>query len=157
MEKTENTNELKINNIEKFSSDNIRERQGYDLFRNLIEDKESLQDFVDKFEDIYYISVSPFKIEEFKDYPIIYNILKKYEHTAEYRPLEIMFFKFKSVSEEQKEAMRRYLKETYWERATLDETEYGYVIWYFGGSQWRNSSAFMDDIKKIYPVKTLVK
>ncbi len=74
MEKTENTNELKINNIEKFSSDNIRERQGYDLFRNLMEDKESLQDFVDKFEDIYYISVSPFKIEEFKDYPIIYNI-----------------------------------------------------------------------------------
>jgi hypothetical protein len=35
-----------------------------------------------KFDDIYYLSVSPFKIEKYKNRGTIYEILKRYEKAA---------------------------------------------------------------------------
>jgi hypothetical protein len=56
-----------------------------------------------KFDDIYYLSVSPFDIEKYKDNEAIYDILKRYKHTAERRKLELMIFKTKEISEEEKQ------------------------------------------------------
>jgi hypothetical protein len=68
---------------------------------------------VDKFDDIYYLSVHPQEIEKYKDNPTIYEILKRYQHTAEWHKLEIMIFKMKEFSEEQKQEAFERLRKIY--------------------------------------------
>lgn len=151
------SNEIKLDSIDKFTSNNARNRYWYDLFNNLENDKESVQDFVNKFEDIYYISINSLNFDWYKDYPLIDKIIEQYQHTTEWRPMEIMFFKYKALSLEQKQAAKEYLQKTYWDWAQLDETEYWYVVWYFWWSLWRTNSYYMNEVMKIYPVKKLVK
>jgi hypothetical protein len=102
------------------------------------------------------LSVNPFEIEKYKDNPALYEILKRYEHWAEYRKLEIMLFKLKEISEEEKQKILEKLrKEFEWMNIKLDDTKYVYIVWYFWWTSWRTNSAYMEEIKKIYPVKTL--
>lgn len=155
IENNDNNLEIKINAITNLK--NSINKTEYSLFQNLESWWETLQDFVNKFDDIYTLSVSPFSIESYKDYPEIYKILQRFLHTAENRPLNIMFFKYKTLTPEQKQAAQDFIKKTYWDRAQLDESEYWYIVWYYKWSLWRTMQYYIDEIKKIYPVKTLVK
>ena len=67
-----------------------------------------------------------------------------------------MIFKFKELPEEKRqEILERLRKEYEWIEIKLDDSKYWYVVWYFGWSQWRRNSSYMEEIKKIYPVKEL--
>ena len=56
----------------------------FDLYKNFSESEESLKNFWETFSDFYYISCAPFKksIEQWKDIPEIYEILKRSIHMA---------------------------------------------------------------------------
>ena len=137
-----------------FELSKIRDETWSYILENLINDQEKLKEFVNRFDDIYYLSVSPNKIEWYKSYPTIYDVLKRYKHTAEWRNLELMIFKQKEFSEEQKEDALKKLKAMYpWLDVKLDDTKYLYIVGYFGWTAWRTNSYYMEEIKKIYPVK----
>jgi hypothetical protein len=78
-----------------------------------VNDQDKLKEFTDKFDSIYYLSVHPQEIERYKDNPAIYGILKRYEHTAEFRKLELMIFKMKEASEKQKQEALERLRKMY--------------------------------------------
>ena len=149
--------EQKIEDLPEFEIWKIRDETYGNIFNELSYDWEIQKKYIEsKFDDIYYLSVSPNDIEKYADNPAIYEILKRYEHTAERHKLELMIFKFKKLSEEQRQEILERLKKEYeWLEIKLDESRYWYVVWYFGWSQWRWNSSYMEEIKKIYPVKTL--
>ena len=146
------TNEV----LSDFELGKIRDETASYLFQNIWYDEGKLKEFVDKFDDIFYLSVSPSKIEWYKSYPAIYNILKRYKHTAEWHNLELMIFKQKEFSEEQKQEAIEKLRAMYpWLDIKLDDTKYLYIVGYFGWTAWRTKSYYMEEIKKIYPVKQM--
>ena len=98
MDKIKNLSESDLN-LPDFELDKIRDETWNYIFENFSRDEGKLQEFVDKFDDIYYLSVHPQEIEKYKDNPTIYEILKRYQHTAEWHKLEIMIFKMKEFSE----------------------------------------------------------
>lgn len=153
----ENNTELtqKIEDLQGFEIGKIRDETWSYIFQNL-HDEERLKEFSDKFDDIFYLSVFPTEIEQYEYNPVIYEILKRYEHTAEWHNLEIMIFKMKEASEEEKQEALEKLKTMYpWLNVQLDDTKYQYIVGYFGWTAWRTNSYYMEEIKKIYPVKTL--
>ena len=155
MDKIENSSELDLN-LPDFEFGKIRDETWSYIFENFSRDEDKLQEFVNKFDDIYYLSVHPQEIEKYKDNPTIYGILKRYQHTAEWHKLELMIFKMKEFSEEQKlEALERLRKMYPWLDIKLDDTKYQYVVGYYWWTAWRSNSYYMNEIKKIYPVKTL--
>ena len=157
MDKKENNSELShnIKELNDFEIWKIRDETTSYIFQNL-NDEKSLKEFTDKFDDIFYLSLHPSNIEEYKSNPAIYEILKRYEHTAERHKLEIMIFKMKEISEEQKQETLNRFKKMYPELdIKLDETKYQYIVGYFGWTAWRTNSSYMEEIKKIYPVKIL--
>ena len=134
----------------------IRDETWSYIFENFMNNQDKLKEFVGKFDDIYYLSVSPNNIEWFKHYPAIYDILKRYKHTAEWRNLELMIFKLKEISEEQKQETLERLRKMYpWLNIKLDDTKYEYIVGYYWWTAWRSNSYYMNEIKKIYPVKEL--
>ena len=139
-----------------FEQGKIRDETWSYIFENLMNEQDKLKEFTDKFDSIYYLSVHPQEIEIYKDNPVIYGILKRYEHTAEFRKLELMIFKMKEASEKQKQEALERLKKMYpWMDIKLDDTKYQYVVGYYWWTAWRSNSYYMDEIKKIYPVKTI--
>ena len=159
MDKTENDSRLthKIDDLRWFEIAKVRDETWSYIFEGLYDDSKKLKEFLDKFDDIYYLSVSPREIEKYKNNAVIYNILKRYEHTAEWHNLELMIFKMKELSEEQKqEALRRAMEMYPWWDIKIDETNYLFIVWYFGWTAWRTNSYYMEQIMKLYPVKSLV-
>lgn len=157
MDKKENNSELShnIKELNDFEIWKIRDETTSYIFQNL-NDEKSLKEFTDKFDDIFYLSLHPSNIEEYKSNPAIYEILKRYKHTAERHKLEIMIFKMKEISEKQKQETLNRFKKMYPELdIKLDETKYQYIVGYFGWTAWRTNSSYMEKIKKIYPVKIL--
>lgn len=157
--KMENDRERKFNikDLKDFEIWKIRDESCDYIFDAIRDDDEKLKEFLQKFDDIYYLSVSPFKIKEYKDKPIIYEILKRYERAANWYPLEIMLFKIKEISEEEKQKLLERLRKEYeWFPVKLDESKYLCTVWFFGWTSWRTNSYYMGKIREIYPVKTLV-
>jgi len=152
--------EEKIENLPDFEIWKIRDETTSYIFENFWRNKNDVvgkfKEFLGKFDDIYYLSVSPFDIEKYKDNETIYDILKRYKHTAERRKLELMIFKTKEISEEEKQKIiKKVKKETWFDDIKFDETKYRLIVWYFGWTAWRTNSANMEIIKSMYPVKTL--
>ena len=148
--------ELRIEDLPEFEIWKIRDESCSYIFETISDDDEKLKEFLQKFDDIYYLSVSPFEIEKYKDRPTINEILKRYEWAANWHPLEIMLFKIKEIPEEEKEKLiERLQKEYEWFPIKLDESKYMCIVWFFGWTSWRTNSAYIDEIKKIYPVKML--
>ena len=181
----EHTNE-KIENLSEFEIWKIRDETCSYIFQEIngadpLESYSKLSDFIKNFDDIYYLSVHPSEIEKFKDNPAIYEILKRYEHWSEFRKLELMIFKMRAYTEEQKQQVIEKLKEKFWDDAEfvwfdwkiykfryrnewkeefdikLDDTKYIYTVWFFWWTSWRNNSYYMWEIRKLYPVKELIK
>ena len=158
MEQPENKEQVieRIEDLPEFKIWKIRDETFSEIFRDIYNDEEKLQEFTKKFDDIYYMSVSPFEIEKYKDNETLYEILKRYEHTADNRKLELMVFKLKEIPEEERQRILEKLKKEYeWIEIKLDDSKYCFIIWYFGWTTWRTNSWYMEEIKKIYPVKEL--
>ena len=149
--------EQRIEDLPEFKIWKVRDDTSPQLFDSIKNDDEKLKEFVSKFDDIYYFKISPFDTEKYKDNEVISDILRHYAHTAEGWFLEIMVFKLKEWTEEQKKETLAKLRSTFWDSANikLDESKYSYIVWYYWWTMWRTNSAYMRDIKEIYPVKTL--
>ena len=147
---------IKIEDLTEFEIWKIRDESCDYIFDAIRDDEEKLKEYLQKFDDIYYLRVSPFRIEEYKNRPVIYEILKRYEWAANWHPLEIMLFKIKEISEEEKQKLLERLQKEYeWFPLKLDESRYICTVWFFWWTSWRTNSAYMEEIRKIYPVKTL--
>jgi len=156
--KEENNSELShnIDELKGFEIGKIRDETTSYILENFYDDPQKLKEFTDKFDDIFYLSLHPSYIEEYKSNPAIYEILKRYEHTTEWHRMELMIFKMKEIPEKQKQTALEELRKKYpWLDIRIDETKYQYIVGYFGWTAWRTNSSYMEEIKKIYPVKTL--
>ena len=120
--------------------------------------EEALKKYCSYFSDIFYIKCYPFLIDQWKDHPEIYDILKRYAHTANGYPLEILIWKYSD------EAMQRARKITEENRkryedmwfTVRDPNEYQHMIWYFWGTSWRICEEVIKDIKEVAPEKIKV-
>lgn len=147
--------EQKIEDLPEFEIWKIRDDTSPQLFESIKDDDEKLKEFISKFDDIYYFKISPFDTEKYKDNEVISDILRHYAHTAEGWFLEIMVFKLKEWTEEQKKETLAKLRSIAWDNVRLDESKYSYIVWYYWWTMWRINSAYMREIKEIYPVKEL--
>ena len=145
----------RIEDLPEFKIWKVRDDTSPQLFDSIKNDDEKLKEFVSKFDDIYYFKISPFDTEKHKDNEVISDILRHYAHTAEGWFLEIMVFKLKEWTEEQKKETLEKLRSIAWDNVRLDESKYSYIVWYYWWTMWRTNSAYMREIKEIYPVKEL--
>ena len=129
----------------------------FDLYKNFSESEESLKNFWETFSDFYYISCAPFKksIEQWKDIPEIYEILKRSIHMANGFPLEILIGKYSKESMEKAQKItEEKRKEFEWSNIIIwDPKHYVYIVGLFGGSTWRANEEIINDIKKMFPDK----
>ena len=122
--------EIKLEDLPEFEIWKIRDETYGNIFKELSYDGEIQKEYIEnKFDDIFYLSVSPQDIEKYADNQAIYEILKRYEHTAERHRLELMIFKFKELSEEKRQEILERLKREYeWIEIKLDDSKYWYVV-----------------------------
>ena len=107
--------EIKLEDLPEFEIWKIRDETYGNIFNELSYDGEIQKEYIEsKFDDIYYLSISPQDIEKYADNQAIYEILKRYEHTAERHRLELMIFKFKELPEEKKTRNIRKTKKRIW-------------------------------------------
>ena len=148
--------ERKIEGLESFNEGNSNDIS-FDLYKNFTNSEEDFRRYWEAFSDFYYITCVPFdkNIEEWKNVPEIYEILKRYEHTADGHPLEILIGKYSEesmvrariVTEENR-------KEFEWMWLTVwDPKEYMHLVGFFGWSSWRNNQWVIEMIKKMFPDK----
>lgn len=147
--------EIRIEDLPEFKIWKIRDDTSPQLFESIKDDDEKLKEFISKFDDIYYFKISPFDTEKYKDNEVISDILRHYAHTSEGQFIEVMVFKLKEWTEEQKKETLEKLRSIAWDNVRLDESKYSYIVWYYWWTMWRTNSAYMREIKEIYPVKTL--
>ena len=147
--------EIRIEDLPEFKIWKIRDDTSPQLFESIKDDDEKLKEFISKFDDIYYFKISPFDTEKYKDNEVISDILRHYAHTSEGQFIEVMVFKLKEWTEEQKKETLEKLRSIAWDNVRLDESKYSYIVWYYWWTMWRTNSAYMREIKEIYPVKEL--
>lgn len=146
--------------LDRFNMENSRDAT-FDIYDTLNRDKkyeQALKEYCSHFSDIYYIRCFPFSIDQRKDYPKIYDILKRYEHTANGHPLEILIWKHSD------ETMQRARKITEENRKRYEDMwftvwnpkEYQHMIWFFWGTSWRICEEVIKDVKKVAPDKIKV-
>lgn len=135
----------------------------FDLYNNFkpSELNEWVNDLWNKFSNIYIIKCSPFKIDERKDTKDIYDILKRYENKAEWRPIEILIWEYNQDTINQAIQKTEELKKQFeWIRIEVREPyKYMHIIWYFWWTSWRTiqevikhfKSSFKNKIKTITP------
>lgn len=147
--------EIKLEDLPEFEIWKIKDDTSPQLFESIKDDDEKLKEFISKFDDIYYFKISPFDTEKYKDNEVISDILRHYAHTSEGQFIEVMVFKLKEWTEEQKKETLEKLRSIAWDNVRLDESKYSYIVWYYWWTMWRTNSAYMREIKEIYPVKEL--
>ena len=154
-----NVKERKIEWLESFNMDTSNDIS-FDLYKNFADSKESLRKYWEAFSDFYYISCTPFKndMENWKDIPEIYDILKRCMHMTNGHPLEILIWKY---SEESMERARKITeekrKEFEWMGfAVWDPKAYMYLVWFFGGTTWRTNEEIIREIREMFPDKVKI-
>ena len=147
--------EIRIEDLPEFKIWKTKDDTSPQLFESIKDDDEKLKEFISKFDDIYYFKISPFDTEKYKDNEVISDILRHYAHTSEGQFIEVMVFKLKEWTEEQKKETLEKLRSIAWDNVRLDESKYSYIVWYYWWTMWRTNSAYMREIKEIYPVKEL--
>ena len=128
------------------------------LYETLTNSEEEIKKFWNKFSELYYISCSPYEdsIDQRKDIPEIHEILKRFKHTADFHPIEILIGKYNEETiAKEKEQIENLRKEFEWTEITVqDPKNYMYIVWFFGGSQWRANEYIISEIKKMFSDKT---
>lgn len=133
----------------------------FDLYRTFTNSEEEIKKFWDKFSDFYYISCPPFEksIDQWKNMPEIYKILKRCTHMANGFPLEILIGKYNeetmAKAKEKAEEMR---KKVEWSGIIVNDPKpYMYIVWFFGWTTWRTNEEVIREIKEMFPniVKTI--
>ena len=138
--------------IKNFNSEASDDRS-FDLFNNisLWEYNEAIERLWNKFSNMYYIACSPFAIETRKDYPEIYNILKSYAHTAEWRTFELLIWEYNQETIDQMIARNEELKKKYGWINVADPKRYMFIVWFYWWTSWRTIQYIIEKFKKIFP------
>ena len=95
-------------------------------------------------------------IRHWKDFPGIYDILKKHSYSmAEGRPIEILVCKYSDeYMEKARKVTEEKRKEYEWTWIIVrDPNSYAYFPWCFGGSTWRGNQEVIRKIRNIFPDK----
>ena len=142
--------------LEKFSVRNSNDIS-FDLYKNFTDSDESLKKYWDAFSDFYYISCAPFdkSIDQWKNVPEIYAILKRSIHMANGFPLEILIWKYSHESmDKARKITEERRKEFEWTGIVVwDPKEYMYLVGFFGGTSWRTNQYIIKEIKEAFPDK----
>ena len=148
--------ERKIEWLETFTR-NVSNDISFDLYKNFADSEETLRKYWEAFSDFYYISCVPFdkSIEEWKNVPEIYEILKRSEHMANGYPLEILIWKYSEESmAKAKKITEEKRKEYEWMWFTIWEPkEYMYILGFFWWTTWRNNQEIIRRIRDAFPDK----
>ena len=154
-----NIEERKIEWLESFNR-NTTNDISFDLYKNFTDSEENLRKYWEAFSDFYYISCAPFdkSIDQWKNVPEIYNILKRSVHMANGFPLEILIGKYSDESmAKARKITEEKRKEYEWMWFTIwDPKEYMYLVWFFGGTTWRTNQYIIKEIKDMFPDKLKV-
>lgn len=110
--------------------------------------------------ELYYLSIYPTEseIEKWKDVPEIYDIIKGFIDWAEWFCLELLIWKYNDEimeqAKEQVEEMKRVYEGDWWILKMIgDPKSYGYMVWYFWGSWWREAQYLIKELRSKFPEK----
>ena len=129
----------------------------FDLYRNFSNSDDGLKKYWEMFSDFYYISCYPFdgNIEKWKDMPEIYEILKRYEHTANWRHLEVLIGKYSdNAMEKARKITEEKRKEFEWMAVIVwDPKYYMHIVGFFWWTSWRNNQELIREIRNMFADK----
>lgn len=129
----------------------------FDLYRNFSNSDDGLKKYWEMFSDFYYISCYPFdgNIEKWKDMPEIYEILKRYEHTANWRHLEVLIGKYSdNAMEKARKITEEKRKEFEWMGVVVwDPKSYMHIVGFFWWTSWRNNQELIREIRNMFADK----
>ena len=149
----ENTIPEWLANFKKEDSSDI----SFDLYRNFSDSEDSLKKYWEMFSDFYYISCSPFggNIEKWKNTPEIYEILKRYEHTANWHHLEVLIGKYREdAMEKARKITEEKRKEFEWTAVIIwDPKSYMHIVGFFWWTSWRNNQELIREIRNMFADK----
>ena len=146
--------------IKKFNTEEANDCS-FNLFNDLSlwEYDEAIERLWNKFSNMYYIACSPFAIENWKDHLEIYNLLKSYAHTAEWRTFEVLIGKYNQETMNEIAMKNEELKKQY-EGIGIEVAEskkYLFIVWFYWWTAWRTIQYIIEKFKKIFPdrIKTI--
>ena len=124
---------------------------------NTLSGDEDIKNFWEKCSDLYYFSCFPFdeSLEQWKEVPDIYKILKQFAHTANGHPLDILICKYDENSMQEARKMTEEFRKKYeWTNITIkDPNNYVYMVWFFWGSAWRTAQYLIRELREQFPDK----
>lgn len=156
----ENKSETPLQWLINFRSDLTRDAT-FDLYNDLkpSEFSSHIENLWNKFSNIYLISCSPFTIDDRKASPEIYNILKRYQHTAEWRPLEILIWEYSDETMNEMNIKTEELKKQYrWMNVSIQSPKkYMHIVGYYWWTSWRTIQEIIKTFKECFPkrIKTI--
>lgn len=144
MDKKNNIDSL--DQLQDFQKDTVIHKTGAELFGN-IQEPDSLIEYIDKyFDEVYLLEVNPDEPTKYKNNPEIYDVIRRHIRYAENRPLQILVFRLNQTTKENSQKLYEEMKEKYGDIIKLDDTKYRCIVWFFGGTTWRNNQVFIDEI-----------
>ena len=144
--------------IKKFKTEEANDCS-FNLFNDLSlwEYDEAVECLWNKFSNMYYIACSPFAIENWKDHSEIYNLLKSYAHTAEWRTFEVLIGEYNQETMNEMAKKNEELKKKYGWINVADSKRYMFIVWFYWWTAWRTIQYIIEKFKKIFPdrIKTI--
>jgi hypothetical protein len=123
-----------IQDISKLTEENIREQTATEIFKDLYDIDQIKQLLSEKFTEIHLLVAYPRDNTIYKEFPVIQNMLKKYEKYAENRPLNILILKRNLIMRPEIQTKFDELKAIYGDMIQEDTKEYSIIIGFFGGT-----------------------
>ena len=116
---------------------------------------EQVESIWNKLSNIYLITCSPFKIDDWKNIKDIYDILKRYEDKAEWRTLELLIWEYNDEAMNDVYVKTEELKKQYeWQWIEIrDPKKYMYMIGYYWWTSWRTIQEIIKVFKQKFPNK----
>ena len=114
-----------------------------------------VENFWTKFEKFYLINCSPFEIDKRKNFEWIYEILKRFKHTAEWRSLEVLIGKYNKEILNEMMVKTEELKKQYESMGVEIEQpcEYMHIVWFYWWTSWRTIQEVIKTLIKQFPDK----
>jgi hypothetical protein len=129
----------------------------FDLYNTLKPSSidETIENLWNKLSTIYLINCSPFMIEDWKDYPEIHDILKRYENKAEWRSLDLIIWEYNEDTMNDMFIKTEELRKQYeWPWIEVDEPKkFIHMIGYYWWTSWRTIQSIIEKFKKFFPDK----
>lgn len=138
-----------LTTMDNLNKNNIANMATSDIFETFLWDFDYFLRYIQETcSNLYYISTYSNKIDDYKDNPAVFNILKQYQDKSDYEDLELLIFQHNPESINRTKEKIQELKSVHGDIISGNVIEYSFIVGYDKGSSWRSAKWLIDNLKK---------